>query len=38
MKETKEEWYEVFNLKRRGLPEIDSTKMLRIPGHIFLKF
>jgi hypothetical protein len=27
-------WIEVFGLGRR-LPEIDTNKMLRIPGHIF---
>ena len=39
MKETKEKnWYEVFGLGRRGLSELDPDRMVRIPGHVFLKF
>jgi len=38
MKETKEKWYEVFGLGRCGLSVIDPKEMLRIPGHVFLKF
>lgn len=36
--EVKEDWYDVFNLGRCGLSEIDPNKMLRIPEHVFLKF
>ena len=35
-----EDWHEVFGLERRciSIAELDTEKMLRIPGHTFLKF
>ena len=36
--EQNEGWYEVYGLSRKDLSAIEPNEMLRIPGHIFLKF
>lgn len=35
-----EDWFEVFGLERKciSISELDTDKLLRIPGHTFLKF
>jgi hypothetical protein len=37
-KEIPERWYEVFGLCKKDFSSIEPEDMLRIPGHVFLKF
>jgi len=37
-KDIPERWYEVFGLTKNDFQYFDSDELLRIPGHVFLKF